>query len=243
MKLVVVDDLNKNLKLYSEVLGSEFDLEMFNNPEEVVKSLPSIDCDLMLLDWNMPIMNGLEVLKSFREVKPKVPVIMITGEYLERNLIEALNVGAEDFVVKPISNAELIARIKNKIAKAKQQLKLDALAKPSMVTFFDDSFSIRIKDQHIQLQSKEYKVLRYIANFERKLVSREDIMRNVWDAPEINSTTLDTHLSILRKKLGDYAKIIVTKKGHGYIFDTSDFEEKEEIEEKEENVENKREDN
>ena len=51
-------------------------------------------------------------------------------------------------------------------------------------------------------------------------------MRNVWDAPEINSTTLDTHLSILRKKLGDYAKIIVTKKGHGYIFDPSDFEEK-----------------
>lgn len=227
MKLVVVDDLNKNLKLYSEVLGSEFELEMFSNPEEVVKTLPNIDCDLMLLDWNMPVMNGLEVLKSFRQVKPRVPVIMITGEYLERNLIEALNVGAEDFVVKPISNAELIARIKNKIAKAKQQMKLEAMVKPSIVKFFDDSFSIKIRDRHIQLQSKEYKVLRYIANFERKLVSREDIMRNVWDAPEINSTTLDTHLSILRKKLGEYAKIIVTKKGHGYIFDPSDFEETE----------------
>ncbi len=224
MKVVIVDDLTKNLKLYTEVLEHEFELELYSSPEEAIKTIPNFNCDLVLLDWNMPVLNGLEVLKNLRAAKPLTPVIMITGEYLERNLIEALNFGAEDFIVKPISNAELIARIKNKIAKAKVRLKMGHTEQRDNITFDDDLMVIKINDQEIQLQNKEYRVLRYLARFERKLVSREEIMEQIWHAPGINSTTLDTHLSILRRKLGEFSGMIITKKGHGYIYDPTEIE-------------------
>ena len=224
MKIIIVDDLSKNLKLYSEVLSSEFQVEAFDRPEEFLFQLSEVECDLILLDWHMPIVNGYEVLKRIRLQKPNIPVVMITGEFIENNLIDALDMGAEDFVVKPVSNAELIARIKNKIHKNKMAMLQKERRRTKAVNFNDDLNSITIRGKTIQLQNKEYRVLRYIANNEKRLVSREEIMANVWNAPEVNSTTLDTHLSILRKKLGEYSNLIMTKKGHGYVFDASSYE-------------------
>lgn len=224
MKVIIVDDLSKNLKLYSEVLSSEFEIETFSRPEEFLFQLSDVECDLILLDWNMPIVNGYEVLKRIRLQKPTVPVVMITAEYLENNLIDALDMGAEDFVVKPVSNAELIARIKNKIQKTKMAMLQKERQRTKAVHFNDDQNTITICGKTIHLQNKEYRVLRYIANNEKRLVSREEIMANVWNAPEVNSTTLDTHLSILRKKLGEFSNLIMTKKGHGYVFDAAEYE-------------------
>ncbi len=225
MKIAIIDDLDKNLKLYAEILQGEFHIETFSKPEDFLFQLPDFECDLILLDWHMPIVNGYEVLKRLRLQKPSIPVVMITGEYAENNLIDALDMGAEDFLVKPISNLELVARIKNKIQKSKEATLDKDRSRTKAVQFFDDSNYIKIKNDLIQLQNKEYRLLRYIANNEKRIVSREEIMAHIWNnVPEVSTTTLDTHLSILRKKLGDHAKLITTKKGHGYVFDATDYE-------------------
>lgn len=225
MKIAIVDDLNKNLKLYSEVLGTEFEIETYSKPEEFLFQLPDFECDLVLLDWHMPIVNGYEVLKRIRLQKPTIPVVMITAEYVENNLIDALDMGADDFVVKPVSNTELIARIKNKIFKTRMALQEKERQRTKAVQFNDDSHCIIINGATIQLQNKEYRLLRYIANNEKRIISREEIMSHIWNnVPEVSTTTLDTHLSILRKKLGEHSKLIMTKKGHGYVFDASEYE-------------------
>lgn len=230
MKIVIVDDLSKNLKLYSEVLSTHFEIETYDKPEEFLFQLADVECDLILLDWHMPIVNGYEVLKRIRLQKPNIPVVMITAEYLENNLIDALDMGAEDFVVKPISNAELIARIHNKIQKTKLAMLNKERQRTKSVQFDDDLNCIIIRGHSIQLQNKEYRLLRYIANNEKRIISREEIMSHIWNnAPEVSTTTLDTHLSLLRKKLGEYSNLIMTKKGHGYVFDATEYEDDKQI--------------
>lgn len=224
MKVAIIDDLYKNLKLYSEVLSTDFEVQTYSKPEDFLFKLTSVESDLILLDWHMPIFNGYEVLKKIRQQKPNIPVVMITAEYAESNLIEALEMGAEDFIVKPISNAELIARIKNKIEKSRAIQIGREQGRSKAISFDDLKSTVTIKNTTIKLQNKEYLVLRYIANNHHRFVSREELMSNIWNAPEVNSTTLDTHMSVLRKKLGIFGELVITKRGQGYLFNAKEIE-------------------
>ncbi len=226
IRLVIVEDIVENLKLYEKIFQGVFEIQSYQSGEELIADLPNLKLeltsksipnhltpDLFLIDWHLPKMNGHELFREIKIAFPHTPIIMITAHCDENNMLLALEDGAVDFVVKPISNSELIARIQNKVEKSRSK---------ELIQFHEDNYSISILGNSVVLNKKEYLLLKYLAQFPNRLVSRFELMEKIWNAPNVNSTTLDTHLSILRKKLGDHSFIIHTVKGHGYQMNLRD---------------------
>lgn len=217
MHITIVDDVRDNLKSYNDLLSPTFDLELIQNPVELLTFLSKSETNLVLLDIHMPIMNGFELYEKFKTTHPDLPVIFLSGDPSEESIIKGLNLGAEDFIVKPVSLRELVARIKNKIS-TKQATK----AQSEIITY--DGFKLHcemqmaeIGDERIQLTPMEFKLLYLLAKNPNKVFSREYITNLLWPNIHVQNQNIDTHLSNLRKKLMPFSKYIKTIKSRGYI--------------------------
>lgn len=217
MHITIVDDVRDNLKSYNDLLSPTFDLELIQNPVELLTFLSKSETNLVLLDIHMPIMNGFELYEKFKTTHPDLPVIFLSGDPSEESIIKGLNLGAEDFIVKPVSLRELVARIKNKIS-TKQATK----AESEVITY--DGFKLHcemqmaeIGDERIQLTPMEFKLLYLLTKNPNKVFSREYITNLLWPNIHVQNQNIDTHLSNLRKKLMPFSKYIKTIKSRGYI--------------------------
>lgn len=217
MHVTIVDDVKDNLRSYNELLSPTFNLELIQNPIDLLAFLGKTATDLIILDLHMPTMNGFELYEKFKIDHPELPVIFLSGDPSEESLIKGLNLGADDFIVKPVSLRELIARIKNKIS-VKHINSSDA----EIITF--DGFKLHcemqmaeIGDEKIQLTPIEFKLIHLLAKNPNKVFSRDYITNLLWPNIHIQNQNIDTHLSNLRKKLSPFSKYIKTIKSRGYI--------------------------
>lgn len=217
MHITIVDDVKDNLKSYNELLSPTFDLELIQNPVDLLTFLGKAQTNLVLLDLHMPIMNGFELYEKFKDTHPELPVIFLSGDPSEESIIKGLNLGAEDFIVKPVSLRELVARIKNKISN-----KQISGANAEIIAY--DGFKLHcemqmaeIGNEKIQLTPMEFKLLYLLAKNPNKVFSREYITNLLWPNIHVQNQNIDTHLSNLRKKLMPFSKYIKTIKSRGYI--------------------------
>ena len=217
MHITIVDDVKDNLKSYNELLSPTFDLELIQNPVDLLTFLGKAQTNLVLLDLHMPIMNGFELYEKFKDTHPELPVIFLSGDPSEESIIKGLNLGAEDFIVKPVSLRELVARIKNKISN-----KQISGANAKIIAY--DGFKLHcemqmaeIGNEKIQLTPMEFKLLYLLAKNPNKVFSREYITNLLWPNIHVQNQNIDTHLSNLRKKLMPFSKYIKTIKSRGYI--------------------------
>ena len=217
MHVTIVDDVKDNLRSYNELLSPTFSLELIQNPIDLLSFLGKSETDLIILDLHMPTMNGFELYEKFKISHPELPVIFLSGDPSEESLIKGLNLGADDFIVKPVSLRELVARIKNKIS-TKQSL----MAGSEIISF--DGFKLHcemqmaeIGEEKIQLTPIEFKLIHLLAKNPNKVFSREYITNLLWPNIHVQNQNIDTHLSNLRKKLMPFSKYIRTIKSRGYI--------------------------
>ena len=217
MHVTIVDDVKDNLRSYNELLSPTFNLELIQNPIDLLSFLGKSETDLIILDLHMPTMNGFELYEKFKISHPELPVIFLSGDPSEESLIKGLNLGADDFIVKPVSLRELVARIKNKIS-TKQSL----MAGSEIISF--DGFKLHcemqmaeIGEEKIQLTPIEFKLIHLLAKNPNKVFSREYITNLLWPNIHVQNQNIDTHLSNLRKKLMPFSKYIRTIKSRGYI--------------------------
>jgi DNA-binding response OmpR family regulator len=216
MHVTIIDDSKDSLETYRDLLSSEFSISTLSSPEELLPHLDSTHTDLILMDLHMPMMNGFELYEAFRGDHPHVPVIFLTGDGSEQSMVKAFSLGVEDFLVKPVMPAELIARIRNKIAKA-QERKSRVIRLANLSIYLDHDLA-HIDNKILQLTPSEYKILCYIAMRPNKMISREELIKNLWPPTlNIQPSNVDTHLSNLRKKLGPFTCQIKTIKAQGYI--------------------------
>lgn len=217
MHITVVDDVRDNLKSYNELLSSSFNLELIQNPLELLTFLEKSQTDLILLDLHMPTINGFELYQKFKVNHPNVPVIFLSGDPSEESVIRGLNLGADDFIVKPVSLRELVARIKNKISlKPVTSLNDNILAFDGFKLYCDMQM-VEIGSEKIQLTPIEYKLIHLLAKNPNKVFSREYITNLLWPNIHVQNQNIDTHLSNLRKKLMPFSRYIKTIKSRGYI--------------------------
>ena len=177
--------------------------------------------DPVILDLGLPQMDGLEVCLRIRTTGIVVPVLILTARADEVDTVVGLDAGADDYVTKPFRLAELLARAR-------------ALLRRSTS---DEGQTVRVRmdvagrrafsgDRELQLTAKEFDLLRVLVRENGKVVSREDLMREVWNTVWVGSTkTLDMHVSVLRRKLGDDAtdpRFITTVRGVGFRFEVDD---------------------
>ena len=217
MHVTIVDDVKDNLRSYNELLSPTFNLELIQNPIDLLSFLGKSETDLIILDLHMPTMNGFELYEKFKISHPELPVIFLSGDPSEESLIKGLNLGADDFIVKPVSLRELVARIKNKISTKQSQM-----AGSEIISF--DGFKLHcemqmaeIGDEKIQLTPIEFKLIHLLAKNPNKVFSREYITNLLWPNIHVQNQNIDTHLSNLRKKLMPFSKYIRTIKSRGYI--------------------------
>jgi DNA-binding response OmpR family regulator len=174
--------------------------------------------DLVVLDLGLPDMDGLEVCRRIRESLPQLPVLMLTARADEVDTVVGLDAGADDYVTKPFRLAELLARVR-------ALLRRGVTETPAIGDVRIDVGSRRawVRDEELQLTTKEFDLLRVLMRDVGNVVTRETIMREVWDASWWGSTkTLDMHISWLRRKLGDDAtnpRYITTVRGVGFRFE------------------------
>ncbi len=217
MHVTIVDDLPENLDFYKEILSVHFDLKLFQDPKKLSAFLESGETDLIMLDLHMPEMNGLELYKSLKRSYQNIPVIFVSGDNAEDNIIKALNDGADDFIVKPVSNNELVARIKNKIQNYKKFKKDNSVIKIQNFTLYCDLQQAEIEGRKVQLTPIEYKIINLLGKTPNKIFSREFITNMIWPDIHVQNQNIDTHLSNLRKKLKPFSDHIKTIKSRGYI--------------------------
>jgi DNA-binding response OmpR family regulator len=177
--------------------------------------------DLVILDLGLPSIDGLEVCRRLRNSGSSVPVLILTARADEVDTVVGLDAGADDYVTKPFRLAELLARARALLrrtppdeAEAAPLVRLDAEARRAFVG-----------DNELQLTAKEFELLRVLVREQGKVVSREQLMNEIWETAWLGSTkTLDMHVSVLRRKLGDDAtspRFITTVRGVGFRFEAA----------------------
>jgi DNA-binding response OmpR family regulator len=173
------------------------------------------EVDLLVLDLGLPGMDGLDVCRRLRRVRPDVPVLMLTARTDEVDFVVGLDAGADDYVAKPFRLAELLARVRALLRRSAP----DAL-EVGGVRMDLAGHRVIIDGAEVGLANKEFELLRVLLSRPGQVVSREDILREVWNAPELKgSKTLDMHMSWLRRKIG--SSRIATVRGVGFRFDAS----------------------
>jgi DNA-binding response OmpR family regulator len=171
------------------------------------------EVDLLVLDLGLPGMDGLDVCRRLRRVRPDVPVLMLTARTDEVDFVVGLDAGADDYVAKPFRLAELLARVRALLRRSLP----DAL-EAGGVRMDLAGRRVLIDGAEVALANKEFELLRVLLSRPGQVVGREEILREVWKDLELkNSKTLDMHMSWLRRKIG--GSRIATVRGVGFRFD------------------------
>jgi DNA-binding response OmpR family regulator len=206
------------VKTYAEIEG--YLCFEASDGKETLEKLTNHSFDLILLDVMMPGKDGFQTLSEIRG-SCNTPVIMITARKEEYDKLFGFNLGADDYIAKPFSPKELMARIKA-VLKRSSQFQFEKIVYGDLeVNVF--SHTVTIKGNPLPLTPKEFDLLVYLTKNNHIALSRESILEGVWGFDYFGDTrTVDTHIKSLRERLGDYRELIQTVWGVGYKFDYED---------------------
>ena len=200
--------------------NSNYIVSAFENAKEFYKKLDELVQDLILLDVMLPDESGYDIVRKLRKrpATQDIPIIMVTAKTTEMDMIKGLDGGADDYIKKPFSIMELITRVKALLRRtAKEEpklLKLDDLV------IDHERHVVTVNNEPVDLTYKEYELLRLLMGSQGIVMTREVIMRSVWDTDfEGETRTVDMHIKTLRHKLGDYGSRIKTVRNVGYVIE------------------------
>ncbi len=218
--LLIDDDENicKVIKLYLEKEG--MDIHVAGNGKEGIDMFAQINPDLVLLDIMMPGMDGTEVIKLIRK-ESNVPVIMLTAKSDTFDKVLSLEMGADDYIVKPFEPKELIARIKAVLRRSEPSVTEVETIKYEDLEISLSTYSVVYNGENIELPPKELELLYFLASHPNKVFTREQLLQKVWDFDFYgDSRTVDVHIKRLREKLaGEHNWQIKTVWSVGYKFE------------------------
>ena len=200
--------------------NSNYIVSAFENAKEFFKKLDELVPDLVLLDVMLPDESGYDIVRKLRK-RPStqnVPIIMVTAKTTEMDMIKGLDGGADDYIKKPFSIMELITRVKALLRRTtKDEPKLLTL---DSLVIDHERHVVSVDNETIELTYKEYELLRLLLSNQGIVMTREVIMRNVWDTDfEGETRTVDMHIKTLRHKLGEYGSRIKTVRNVGYVIE------------------------
>lgn len=217
MKILIVDDEQAIREVIKEYcINENYEVIEAIDGEEAINKL-NTDIDIIILDIMMPKVDGYTVLKEIRK-NFKTPIIMLSARTDEYDKLQSFNLGVDDYVTKPFSPKELMARIKvvtnrnNKLNEnyyIHDKLKVDFLG-----------HSVFIDDKELKLTPKEYELLCYFINNKGIALSRETLLSKIWGYDFYgDDRTIDTHVKMLRNSLGEYRDLIITVRSMGYKYE------------------------
>ncbi len=220
-KILLVDDERDIIEFLRYNLETEgFEVLEANNGHEALDKL-SEKPDLIVLDIMMPGLDGFETCKKIKkdENYKNIPIIFLTAKSSEIDEIHGLDIGADDYIQKPISPKKLIARIKSNLRKIESNKHIEKEIIVGPLKINREEYSIYLNDKKIVFPRKEFEILAHLASNPGKVFTREKILNDIWGTNIIVvERTIDVHVRKIREKLGKYSDLIETIKGVGYRF-------------------------
>lgn len=221
-KILVADDeqnIRELIKKYAKYEG--FDVDDASNGLEVIEKAKETEYDIIIMDIMMPELDGFSAVKEIRKFSD-IPVIVLSARGEEYDKLHGFELGIDDYVVKPFSPKELMMRINAVLLRTKRTKKQDNdVVKYNDLVIDQEARIVYISKQRIEMTPKEYNLLLYLMKNQNIAVTREQLLSKIWGYEFFgDDRTLDTHMKLLRKKIGEYGKNIITIRGVGYRFET-----------------------
>jgi DNA-binding response OmpR family regulator len=217
--LLLEDDLKLSNEIQLFLNNQNFDCEIVLNGQDCLEKIKLKSYDLLILDINVPIINGIDVCKNTRAMGIKTPVMMLTAFSDIDNKVNALESGADDYLAKPFHFEELHARIKALLRRAKQNVEEFEKIIIADLEIIPETMQVYRSEKQIMLTPKEYKLLLALAKAKGKTLSKQVIAEEVWNINfETGTNTIEVYINFLRNKIDkDYTeKLIHTRPGFGY---------------------------
>lgn len=222
-RILIVDDEERIREMIREYLNLDgYRIEEASNGVEALSLFAQNEYSLVVLDVMMPNMNGWSVCREIRKTS-HVPIIMLTAMGEEYDKLFGFDLGVDDYMVKPFSPKELLARIKAVTKRSRRQVVDDG---PENKAVFEglvieyDSHNVYVNEKPVSLTPKEYELLTFFARNPNKVYSRDRILTEVWGYEFTgDARTVDTHVKMLRERLAEYRSFITTVWGTGYKFE------------------------
>ena len=227
MKILVVDDESDICEILKYNLETEgYEVTTAFSAEEALE-LPLQEYSLILLDVMMGEMSGFQLVRRLKNdvSTARIPIIFITALDGEDNLVKGLNIGADDYIVKPLSMKEVMARVRAVLRRSSQLQQTVAAPDDNMIVFEGIALDINAKTvtcdgQKLVLTKLEFELLSFFLQHPNKVFSREDLLKYCWPQDVmVLDRTVDVNITRLRRKIGRYGKQIKTRVGYGYCFE------------------------
>ncbi|MDE5738169.1 MAG: response regulator transcription factor [Oscillospiraceae bacterium] len=225
-KLLIVDDevnIRAVVREYAEF--EEYEVEEAENGMEAVEKCKQHDYDLIIMDVMMPKLDGYSASKEIKKHKKNIPIIMLSARGEEYDKLFGFEIGVDDYVVKPFSPKELMARVRAVLARSKAVI--NTVQKDERERMVFEGLEIDLSGREVYVNGtkasmtpKEYDLLFYLVRNKGLALTRDKLLESVWGYDFFgDDRTVDTHIKMLRNSLGEYRKFIVTLRGMGYKFD------------------------
>jgi DNA-binding response OmpR family regulator len=216
-RILFVEDERSISEPFAKALAREgFEPTVASTAADALALAEKIDPDLVLLDLNLPDGDGRDVARELRR-RGEVPILMLTARGTEMDRVVGLELGADDYVVKPFSSAEVIARIRAVLRRASRAGGHDLATSLGGLEVDPGMRTATLDGRELDLTRKEFELLARLLRDAPRVVSREDLIADVWDQNWFGSTkTLDVHVGTLRRKLGDATAWVHTVRGVGF---------------------------
>lgn len=227
-KVLIIEDELSILKLLTYNLEQEgYEVESSMNGQEGLDKALSTKYDMILLDLMLPGKDGMEICRELRQERQEVPIIMLTAKDTEIDKILGLEIGADDYITKPFSPREVIARMKAIFRRYKQsseeEVEKEELLIVGDIQIYPEKYEVIVRGQNVDLTPKEFELLLYLVRRTGRILSREQLLNAIWNYDFAGETRIvDVHISHLRDKIEENTKkpeYIITARGFGYKFE------------------------
>jgi two-component system, OmpR family, response regulator ResD len=215
--LIVDDEVNIREVIVEYIREFGFMADTASNGEEAIEKVRQSSYDLIIMDLMMPVLDGFSATKAIKAIT-NVPVIILSARFEEADKLYCFELGVDDYIVKPFSFKELVARMKSVLNRHSVNVnKVETIG--TLVIDFDGK-TITIDHERVVVTPKEFELLVYLLQHKNQAISREVLLEKVWDYHFIGGVrTVDTHVKMLRKNLRQYRDLVVTVRGTGYKFE------------------------
>lgn len=223
---ILEDDQAQSELIESWLLSQEYQTHTYYTGQSLLEDIETQAFDLMLIDWELPDINGPEVMHAIREEHNiETPIIFITSRDSEDDIVSALNAGADDYLVKPVRQFEFLARVKANTKRNQTSTEPIKIETPPY-SFNPENEQATLNGTSIELSSKEFELAMYLFSNTGRLLERKEILAAVWrQEADLNTRTVDTHVSVIRKKLAigpENGWRLKSVYGHGYRLEQLD---------------------
>ncbi len=215
--LVVEDDKGVQKYLRELLLDNGYGTQVSADGIDALEKLKKIEPDAVVLDLGLPKMSGEAVCMEIRKKYPDLPIIILTAKDSINNVVEGLNLGADDYMTKPFVGDELLARLK---ARLRHSVSSDEILQVDDLTLNTKTMEVKRGNKQIQLTPQEYKLLEYLMSNKTRVLTREMILNRIWlYASEVETRVVDVYMGYLRKKIdtGYEKKLLKSVRGFGYM--------------------------